>query len=215
MKKTKLRKVLVLAALAALLPATSWAAPVGEGRRMHPSPQAIAACEGKSAGDAVQFSNRRGQTVQAICRRMDENLVAMPDARPGKGRGGGRDDGRHLQRLAAALQLSEAQLQQVQTILESQRQLTGPLQAEIREERANLRTAIHSGTADEQMIRTQVAAQAQHKADLMVARAGAWRQIHALLSDEQRTLAEEFGAFRGGQGKGQGWRCQEGLGRRK
>lgn len=55
------------------------------GRSLHPSrgpmkppPEAIAACKGKSEGDAVQFSTSRGDTLKGVCKLFEGALTAMP-----------------------------------------------------------------------------------------------------------------------------------------
>ncbi len=49
------------------------------GRRQGPPPEAITACEGHQAGDSVEFSGRRGETVKAICQEIDNQLAAVPE----------------------------------------------------------------------------------------------------------------------------------------
>jgi len=45
---------------------------------MKPPPEAIAACQGKSEGDAVQFSTSRGDTLKGVCKEFEGVLTAMP-----------------------------------------------------------------------------------------------------------------------------------------
>lgn len=47
-----------------------------------PPPEAITACEGKSVGDTVSFKGRRGETIEATCKEIDEQLVAVPEGPP-------------------------------------------------------------------------------------------------------------------------------------
>lgn len=93
MPKTVLRSTLALLVLLAATAAPAWAsdgpprfpgAP-GNGRRHAPPPEAYSACEGKTAGDAVQVTGRRGEIIAATCRELDGRLVAIPDHRPGAG----------------------------------------------------------------------------------------------------------------------------------
>jgi hypothetical protein len=53
--------------------------PPGRGGKMGPPPEAIEACNGKTEGDAVEFTTPRGDKVKAICRQMDGQLVAVPE----------------------------------------------------------------------------------------------------------------------------------------
>ncbi len=47
-------------------------------RPMGPPPEAVKACDGKSAGDSVSFTTRGGQTLSGTCREMNGSLAAMP-----------------------------------------------------------------------------------------------------------------------------------------
>jgi hypothetical protein len=47
--------------------------------RMKPPPEAIAACQGKSEGTAVQFTTTRGDTVKGVCKQFEGVLAAMPE----------------------------------------------------------------------------------------------------------------------------------------
>jgi len=79
-----IKKLLVLVAIAVLLPTVGCASsdrggPPDEGGRPPGPPQeAIDACKGKSAGDNVEFTGPRGETMQGICRDMHGQLVAVP-----------------------------------------------------------------------------------------------------------------------------------------
>lgn len=44
-----------------------------------PPPEAIEACDGKSEGDTVSFETRRGDTLNGVCKYVDEQLVAVPE----------------------------------------------------------------------------------------------------------------------------------------
>ena len=47
--------------------------------RRSPPAEAFTACEGKSAGEASQFSDRRGETLKGTCEEMDGKLVLRPE----------------------------------------------------------------------------------------------------------------------------------------
>jgi hypothetical protein len=53
--------------------------PPGPGRHMGPPPEAVEACEGKSEGADVEFTNPRGEKVKAVCKQIDGQLVAVPE----------------------------------------------------------------------------------------------------------------------------------------
>jgi hypothetical protein len=47
-----------------------------------PPPEAVAACKGKAEGSKVQFSGREGEKLSGTCRKLGEQLAAMPDGMP-------------------------------------------------------------------------------------------------------------------------------------
>jgi hypothetical protein len=49
---------------------------------LKPPPEAIKACEGKVEGDVVSFETRRGDTLEGSCKKIDAQLVAVPDNVP-------------------------------------------------------------------------------------------------------------------------------------
>jgi hypothetical protein len=51
-------------------------------QRRRPPVEAIEACEGKQAGDRVEFAGRNGETVQASCQECNGRLVAVPEGMP-------------------------------------------------------------------------------------------------------------------------------------
>jgi hypothetical protein len=53
--------------------------PSGPRRHMAPSPEAVEACEGKSEGAEVEFTNPRGEKVKAVCKQFNCQLVAVPE----------------------------------------------------------------------------------------------------------------------------------------
>ncbi|MFA5515287.1 MAG: Spy/CpxP family protein refolding chaperone [Desulfuromonadales bacterium] len=210
MKGKNMKKALVLLALLVLVPAWGWAAP---GDRLAGPPPALSACAGKNAGDAVQFANRRGENMNATCRQIDGQLMAIPDSRGGMRRGGGDEDGkgrqkRPMSRLAESLNLTAEQQQQVRTILQAEQEKTAPLRTQMAEQRNKLRQAIHSGAEDAD-IRTLAAEQAKVKTELMLLRAQGWRQINALLTPEQRELAKTALPAACGAGQGRCGGCRD------
>jgi hypothetical protein len=49
------------------------------GRRQRPPVEAIQACEGKQAGNRVEFTGRNGEIIEASCQEINGQLVAVPD----------------------------------------------------------------------------------------------------------------------------------------
>jgi len=82
MNKSIIRIVLILF----LLMGSVWAvqaeeinSPPRTQGRMKPPPEAIAACQGKSEGTAVQFTTPRGDTLKGVCKQFEGVLAAMPE----------------------------------------------------------------------------------------------------------------------------------------
>lgn len=86
MKKQGLSITVLLLTLAIILPTFGFASNRPE-RSQGPPPQAIEACKGKSVGDSVNVTGRRGESLEATCQEKDDLLVAVPDNMP---EGGGR-----------------------------------------------------------------------------------------------------------------------------
>ena len=83
MKKQVLSTMVLLLTLTILLPSIGSASGKnGQGRPQGPPPEAIEACEGKSAGDSVTFTGRQGETLEATCQEKDGQLAAAPDNMP-------------------------------------------------------------------------------------------------------------------------------------
>lgn len=89
MIKRGMSKVALVAGLLSFVPVGVWASEDGGpgGGRKGPPPEAITACKGKQAGDSVEFTGRRGETVEATCKEIDGQLAAVPNKAPnGDGR---------------------------------------------------------------------------------------------------------------------------------
>jgi hypothetical protein len=81
MKICRNKMLLLTLTLVGLWPVSSWAnfSADGEHRPPEPPQQAIDACLDKSVGTAVEMTNPRGDTMQAVCRQMGSRLVAVPE----------------------------------------------------------------------------------------------------------------------------------------
>ena len=49
-----------------------------------PPPEAIAACKGKEVGAVVTFKGRKGESLEAVCEKIEGKLVAVPPNGPHK-----------------------------------------------------------------------------------------------------------------------------------
>lgn len=85
----------------------------------------------------------------------------------------------------AALGVTDAQKQQVHTILRQHQSTAGPMIRQLVEERRKLRDTIRAETIDEKAIRAQAARVAGLEADLAVERAHIVHEIKPVLTTEQ------------------------------
>jgi hypothetical protein len=76
--------VAVFALLLGIALATVWASDQGPGQRGPKGPplEALEACKGKSEGAEVQFEGMRGAKVEATCKTIGGQLVAVPKGGP-------------------------------------------------------------------------------------------------------------------------------------
>lgn len=185
------RKVIVILAVFAMVPVAGHAFGPhgGTGKRMGPPQEAINACADLNEGDMVQFTTRRGKTVSGICRDVRGGLIAVPEGKfNGRHRGGG--PGNRVARMSKALDLTEAQQEEVKAILESAREKTVPLRQQLAETRKQIREAIEAEPFDESAVRALMEDQGQTRIELAVSRARTRNQIFALLTPEQRETAK-------------------------
>jgi len=112
---------------------------------------------------------------------------------PGKGHG----PGMHMDRMAEVLGLSDTQKDKVSAILKAEQEKTEPLRQQLFENRKQIMETAFSGKFDEAAVRAIAAKQAPIITELIVSHARAKSEIHALLTPEQRTLAEKLGPMMG------------------
>ncbi len=87
MNKQGVVRVALAVTMLSLVAISGWASGQGGpgGGKQGPPPEAIAVCEGKSVGDSVEFTGRRGDTVEATCQEKDGQLAAVPTNPPEDG----------------------------------------------------------------------------------------------------------------------------------
>jgi protein CpxP len=100
------------------------------------------------------------------------------------------------------LDLSEAQQKEVQKLLADSREQTTKLHAKVREIRRQLRQAMDPNKFNEKAVRKLAAEKSAIQTDLMVDRAKTHSRIYALLTPEQKELADLAGKLRRLQGHG-------------
>jgi protein CpxP len=98
---------------------------------------------------------------------------------------------RFLARMTKSLDLNAEQQEKIKAIMDEHRTKVAPLRQSLDENRDKLRQAVKADSFDEAAVRSLAASQASAKTELMVERARMKSQIHALLTPEQRKLAEE------------------------
>lgn len=106
-----------------------------------------------------------------------------------QGRG---EHGMFGQRMAQQLGLTEAQQQQIKSIMETEKPKMQPLMQELKQERQQMNALTDSGNFDEAAVRAAASKQAQSATDLAVERARVKSQIFAVLTPDQRTKAQEM-----------------------
>lgn len=81
MKLKGIVKALVMLMFLVMIPAGVYANSEqgNRGRMQGPPPEAIKACTGKQVGDTVSFKGRRGETLNATCQTVEDQLVAVPE----------------------------------------------------------------------------------------------------------------------------------------
>lgn len=105
---------------------------------------------------------------------------------------GGHEHGMFGERMAQQLGLSDAQQQQIKSILQAEKPKMQPLMQELRQERQQMNSLTESGNFDEGAVRAAASKQAQTETDLAVERARVKAQIFAVLTPDQRTKAQEM-----------------------
>jgi len=117
----------------------------------------------------------------------------------------GPGDGPRMDRMAVILDLSEDQQDRIRAIREAGRRQAAPLLKTLAEERDQLRALTHADTFDEAAVRALAERHAATRSELIVIRARTRNQVHAVLTPEQRTLAEKLRPHRGrGHGRHNG-----------
>jgi protein CpxP len=191
--RANIMKPLGILAILAMIPAYGFAFgdPWCGRHRQGPPQEAINACAGLIEGDAVQFTTPRGDAVSGTCRQIRGQLIAVPAGGPPGGRMG-KGSGRHLARMAKALDLTDAQKEQVKAILETEKANVAPLRQKFAETREKIRLAVETTPFDEAAVRSLAVSQNETRTEMTVSRARAESRIFALLSPEQKERAKKF-----------------------
>lgn len=108
---------------------------------------------------------------------------------------GGHGQGGHaemLEHMSKALNLTDAQKQQVKGIMDSVEATASGIHAKLEEVHKQLGAATANGQFDETQVRTLATQQAQLEADMTVEHFRAMSKVFSILTPEQRVKAEEM-----------------------
>lgn len=111
-----------------------------------------------------------------------------------------------LRMLAVALELTDAQQDQIRSILQGQRESMQEVGQRMRTARAGVDAAVRAPQVNEEAIRSAVGALAQVQGDAAVLRAKVRQDVLAQFTPEQRTKAEELEQSRRGWNRDRGAR---------
>lgn len=132
-------------------------------------------------------------------------IFALAQGHPGMGermRGGGPPD--MIEHMSRELNLTDAQKEQVKTLLEAQRATEEERHTKLDSIRKQIDAASANGQFDEAQVRPLANQQAQLMADEMVDHLRLHSKIYGLLTAEQRTKADEMMKMHGEPGHGPG-----------
>jgi Spy/CpxP family protein refolding chaperone len=110
----------------------------------------------------------------------------------GPGQGNREHEERDFARIGKARELTEVQKAKIEGIVQAERDMSAPLRQKLEESWTQIRQAEQAAKFDEAAVRTIATSQAQRLTDMMVARARAQNQIHALLTTEQRAIVDKL-----------------------
>jgi protein CpxP len=135
-----------------------------------------------------------GATVFALAHGHQENGERM--------RGGGPQD--MIEHISRELNLTDAQKEQVKTILEAQRATEEERHTKLDDIRKQIDAATANGQFDEAQVRPLANQQAQLMADETVDHLRMHAKLYSLLTAEQRTKADQMMKEHGEHGRGPG-----------
>jgi periplasmic protein CpxP/Spy len=121
-----------------------------------------------------------------------------------KERGEGRPRGDMVEHISRELNLTDAQKEQVKSIIEAQRSAEEARESKLDDLRKQIDAATANGRFDETQVRALASQEAQLMADSKVEHIRAHSKIYSLLNAEQRTKADEMMKHRGPHGRRHG-----------
>lgn len=125
-----------------------------------------------------------GATAFALARGFQE--------RHGQGRGEGRPRGDMVEHITRELSLTDAQKEQVKSIIDAQHSAEEARESKLDDLRKQIDAATANGQFDEAQVRALANQEAQLMADSKVEHLRAHSKIYSLLTTEQRAKADEM-----------------------
>lgn len=106
---------------------------------------------------------------------------------------------KRIDHMAKVLKLSASQKEQVGAIMKKEQEQTEPLRQKMAEGHKRIRAVVNATNYDESAVRAIAAEQATIRTELLVSRTRAMNQVNALLTPEQRELAQHLRDARPGK----------------
>lgn len=106
---------------------------------------------------------------------------------------------KRIDRMAILLKLSPSQKEQIGAIMKAEQEQNEPLRQKMGEGHKQIKAVVDATTYDEAAVRALAAEQATIRTELLVSRTRAMNQVNALLTPEQRELAQKLRDSRPGK----------------
>lgn len=106
---------------------------------------------------------------------------------------------KRLDRMSKVLKLTASQKVQIEAIMKAEQAQAEPLRKKVNEGRKQFQAAVNVETFDEAAVRAIAEEQARNKVEMQLLRAKAMNQVNALLTTEQRDLAQRLRDARPGK----------------
>jgi Spy/CpxP family protein refolding chaperone len=123
-----------------------------------------------------------------------QGAVPQGDSQPGEHPGKGWHKGCHhgMHRFLEKLNLTDAQKEQVRSIMSEERAKMKPLKDKLKEGRKEMRAATKDGAFDEAQVRSIAGKQASTITEMIVIRQRIKTRIYKILTPEQRAQAQQL-----------------------
>jgi len=117
---------------------------------------------------------------------------------------------KRIDHMAKLLKLTASQKDQIGAIMKAEQDLVEPLRQKMIESHKQIQAVVNATTYDESAVRVIAAEQATIRTEMLVSRTRAMNQVNALLTPEQRELAQKLRESRPGSHGRKGHRPPKG-----